>query len=71
MKSLAELITDEIKYTNEMQRDLHIKNECVEDLMNLIIEMAKFCPHNIVDHASKEMQKVTDKYCGIKEYQIQ
>ena len=56
---------------NYMSKQMYIKNECYEDLMNLVVEMSKHCPHNIVDHATRELWRISDKFCEIKQYQMQ
>jgi len=33
--------------------------------------MSKFTPHNITEYATLETQKIIDKYCGNKQFQLQ
>lgn len=71
MKTLSELIEENSRYMKELYRENFIQGECVQQLINLITEMSKFTPHNITEYASLETQKIVDKYCGTKQFQLQ
>ncbi len=67
-----DIIDDEFKRDiNYISRQIHIKNECYDELMSLVAEMSKYCPHNIVEYASKELWKINDKFCEVRQYRIQ
>ena len=71
MKTLLELIGKNSSYMKDLHRENFIQGECVEQLINLVSEMSKFTPHNITEYATLETQKIIDKYCGNKQFQLQ
>jgi predicted nucleic acid-binding protein len=63
---------DELQYrTKQSARHQQITFECFQESQDLIFELIKFCPHNIIEYTYKELDRLHKKYMQEEQFRLQ
>lgn len=55
----------------QIQRQNHITFECFQECQDLVIELMKFCPHNMIKYAYCELDRLHKKYMQEEIFKLQ